>query len=126
MSQLPISINKKIYNIQCPDTERKAVLGLADYVNEKIALVAPSCKAMSEVALLSMTLLAVADDVTQCRAEIKELKENANIHNNPPQEKIITESAIMGATILEDKDLHSALEVIKNLTQTLRDEMSNT
>ena len=53
----------KSFNINCPDEEKENVIALADYVNEKINLVAPKCKAMSESSLLSFTLLAIADEI---------------------------------------------------------------
>jgi len=74
MSQLPVSINGKVFNINCPDEEKENVLSLAEYVNEKINLVAPKCKTMSEASLLSFTLLAIADDIFNKNNKIETLE----------------------------------------------------
>lgn len=85
MPQLPVSIHGKIYNINCPDHEKEKILKMSEYVNYKISQVAPKCKSMNDITLLSFTLLAVADDVAKAydsnerlEAKIKDIQKQPN------------------------------------------------
>ena len=74
MSHLPVTINGKTFNINCSDEEKDKIIAFSDYINQKINLVAPKCKAMSEVSLLSFTLLSLADEIFSQNELIKHLE----------------------------------------------------
>ena len=71
MPQLAVTINGKTFNINCPEGEEASILSLADHVNNTIQKVAPKCKSMNESALLSFTLLSMADEVMQLKSEFR-------------------------------------------------------
>lgn len=95
MSHIPVNINGRIFNINCPDNEHDKIRALEKCVNEKIIQIQPNCRSMNDLALLSFTLLAMADDVM-------------TLKNTPP--------APQNMVVGNDNDL---LLQIQTLTQTL-------
>lgn len=138
MSQLPVSINGKVFNINCPDEEKEKVLSLAQYVNDKINLVAPKCKTMSEVSLLSFTLLAIADDIVsknnkiealeKSLAEAEEAQQNNMTSASPPIEMIQPSSSVDDNAHISDDvyaKIQMAIQDIKSITHDLENVENN-
>lgn len=75
MPAVPILIYGKTYNINCPDHEQERVKKLAEFVNEKISEVLPSCRSANEMTILSFALLAIADEMFQIRHYVGQMEQ---------------------------------------------------
>jgi cell division protein ZapA len=75
MPAVPILIYGKTYNINCPDHEQERIKKLAEFVNEKISEVLPSCRSANEITILSFALLAIADEMFQIRHYVGQMEQ---------------------------------------------------
>ncbi|MEM6603051.1 MAG: cell division protein ZapA [Pseudomonadota bacterium] len=120
MPQVPVTLHGKTFNINCPEGEESHILKLADYVNEKISVVAPKCKAMSENTLLSFTLLAAASDVAELRNKVANLEKNSgySMPSAVRSEKIEVSGDTSQDDLMHEK-IRMAIQDIKNLADEL-------
>ncbi len=67
MANVIVKFNKQEYHLACKDGESERLSGLADYVNDKAAQIARSMGSVSDIRLLLMTSILLADELDEAR-----------------------------------------------------------
>ena len=74
MVQVTISVNGRDYAIACGDGEEEHLADLAQYVDHHASALARKLGTMTEVRLLLMTALTIADELGEVSASLTELR----------------------------------------------------
>lgn len=67
MANVIVTFNKQEYHLACKDGEGERLSKLAEYVNDKAGLIAESMGSVSDVRLLLMTAILLADELDEAR-----------------------------------------------------------
>lgn len=79
MGKIDIQINNRTYPMACDDGQEEQLLSLAGKVDERVKMFKPSVGSISDIQLLVMTSLFMAD-------EIEELKRNSKAASSNKQD----------------------------------------
>jgi cell division protein ZapA len=74
MAQVTVSVNGRDYAIACGDGEEEHLADLAQYVDHHASALARQLGSMTEVRLLLMTALTIADELGEVSATLTELR----------------------------------------------------
>lgn len=67
MANVIVRFNRQDYHLACKDGESERLLKLADYVNGKADKIAQAMGAVSDIRLLLMTAILLADELDEAR-----------------------------------------------------------
>ena len=67
MANVIVKFNKQDYHLACQDGEEERLSTLAEYVEEKAGQIAQSMGAVSDVRLMLMTAILLADELDEAR-----------------------------------------------------------
>jgi cell division protein ZapA len=70
MAQVAVQLNGREYVVTCDDGEQDHVLGLARYVDSKVAQLVGALGQVGDARLLAMASILVADELAEARAEL--------------------------------------------------------
>ncbi|HTI87187.1 MAG TPA: cell division protein ZapA [Alphaproteobacteria bacterium] len=74
MAQVSVTINGRVYDINCDDGQEEHVAGLAGYVDDRVADLARSMGQIGDARLLVMASLLISDELVEAAREIQGLK----------------------------------------------------
>ncbi|NOZ66754.1 MAG: cell division protein ZapA [Alphaproteobacteria bacterium] len=67
MANVIVKFNKQDYHLACKDGEGERLSKLADYINDKAAQIATVMGSVSDIRLLLMTAILLADELDEAR-----------------------------------------------------------
>jgi cell division protein ZapA len=106
MAEVNLKINGRSYPILCDDGQEQRVLGLADYINQRLNDIKSAGAADSENHLLVLTSLIMAD-------EVHELRDNL-----ATAEQLLNENGVE-APAISSQDETSIAEAINSLANRI-------
>ena len=83
MARVDISLNGRIYPIACEDGQENRVREMAAYVDRKFAELRNSGHAATDMHLLAMVTLLVADELFDARAAVRDQENDAAPNEDP-------------------------------------------
>jgi cell division protein ZapA len=77
MAEVAVTINGRVYQMACDDGQEEHLLALSHKVGSRVEELANSVGQVGDARLLVMTSLLIADELSDLRAEIDELRAEA-------------------------------------------------
>lgn len=120
---IAVGINGKSLTLTCHRDDETHIRHLAEYVNLRIRESASATRAMSESSVLSMTLLAMADDLLKLQSSTEDKPvDPPPAEENIPSAAEITPETIENAAITDNDEIDEERERLRQENQTLEAE----